>query len=144
MKLAWVPARMRTGVDSVDRQHRRMIGKVNRLLEAIESRQNAQSVARILNSLSEEAIAHFRHEEAVMGAAKCPVRGVNRAAHRCFLREFAHIVRSFERDGPGPSFAAEVERLCCDWLADHICQCDAQLAGCVTRLPKERRRASST
>lgn len=52
-----------TGVPSIDAQHRRLIGILGNVLDAMEHGRSRAEIGRVLEELDRYTAAHFSHEE---------------------------------------------------------------------------------
>lgn len=121
---------MRTGVDSVDEQHRELISKINELHRAELSGAQLDDIRKILNFLGRFVATHFHHEEQCMEERQCPMKRDNRKAHVQFLNSYRELVASFSGDSDPDEVAVEIKRMIAHWLVTHICQVDVSLRNC--------------
>ena len=137
--IAWDEAQMSTGVKTIDTQHQELIRRINELHTACLSGTAREELLKILGFLGEYAKSHFQHEEGVMQAHQCPVRGKNKVAHQQFLRDYSNLVETVKRDGATTTAVIQVKELLGNWLKNHICGTDTQLRNCVGNAWRSRK-----
>ncbi|MGZ8409471.1 MAG: bacteriohemerythrin [Hyphomicrobium sp.] len=92
-------AAMSVGVSRLDRDHRILIGLINRLDEASEGDDNAaQLMAEVLEVLVSYTIFHFSREEAVMEACGYPALGHHHEEHVALTQEVRDWQKRFRAD----------------------------------------------
>lgn len=129
--LRWDPARMATGVESVDEQHQELFRRINQLHNACLYGAGADEIEPMLNFLAKYADEHFKHEEGVMEKHACPNRAANKAAHEKFLKSFTELVGEFQQRGHSLVVLNRLKDTVEDWLVNHICGIDTKLRGCI-------------
>lgn len=122
---------MRTGVDSVDDQHRQLIAWLNDLLNAMSQGRGRSEIQAVLDDLGRYASTHFAHEEECMTRYNCPVAARNVAAHKDFVAVFGAFKSEFEAQGATSDLVLRVKSELMGWLTGHIKGTDAQLYPCV-------------
>lgn len=130
--IEWDEARMTSGVDSVDAQHRELIVMINRLHRACLEKRGRDEVAEMLRLLGDYVQNHFRHEEEIMERHRCPVKAKNQAAHQDFLATFQKIAAKFAANEDTTAILLDLRRLVASWLTTHICHVDTGLRGCAS------------
>lgn len=129
--IRWDPARMSTGVEEIDEQHRELISMINQLHRACASGTGKAELRRMMNFLGQYVQTHFRHEEGLMEEHRCPSAQKNKLAHQAFLKNFEKLVADFETKGESTMVLLDLRRLVGDWLVNHICSIDTKLNGCT-------------
>lgn len=118
---------MGTGVESVDEEHRQLIGKLNELYRAHQAGASVDDISKMLRFLGRYAETHFRHEEEIMEHRKCPLWRENRSAHARFLREYQELASAFSIEDDTDQMATDIENMVARWLSTHICKIDVAL-----------------
>jgi len=125
----WGPGFL-TGIETVDRQHKKLVDLINRLGTLVSQGQTIDSpeVAAVYTELFDYAAHHFREEERTMLKGGIDPRHVSahQAEHANFLSELAQL-----RDEAGPSRSDSLEPLLgflVNWLAYHILGIDQSMA----------------
>lgn len=129
--IAWDEARMSTGVETVDSQHKTLIRCINDLHAACLAGTAKEEVLKSLDFLGAYAASHFQEEEGIMQTHKCPVRGQNKAAHAKFLSDYGELVEMVKKDGVSTGVVLKIKELLGNWLNSHICRVDTKLRSCV-------------
>jgi hemerythrin len=130
MAIEWDEA-MRTGVDSVDQQHRKLIAMLNELLRLVGGTPQRRDLEALLESLQQYTNYHFGHEEQCMEQHRCPAAMANKEAHVAFVKVLAEFFGRLRSEGPSRSLAIDLEKYLAEWVMQHIIGIDAQLARCV-------------
>lgn len=132
MSLMWQQS-MRTGIEEVDAQHKKLIGIYNSLGEAIERGITSAEVAQFLDVLMDYATYHFNFEECCFEQYKCPFAAQNREAHADFVRIFEGIRAEFRERGADASLIIRIHAELSNWLITHITNIDSKLRPCVEK-----------
>lgn len=106
------------GLDSVDRQHRLLIGYINELSEAVEKGQGQFAVTRVLERLRQYTQVHFAYEETLFKIYKYEEADTHKHAHYAFVNVVQECERRHMKGESG--VAADLLKYLKGWLADHI------------------------
>ena len=120
-----------TGVASVDDQHRRLVGILGKVLDAMEQGCSRAEVGRVLDELDRYTAAHFSHEEECMRRYECPAAQLNASEHAEFLRIVTRFRADYEAQGATTKLVLRVKDQLAWWLETHIRAIDTQLYPCV-------------
>lgn len=118
-----------TGLDTVDRQHHRLVDLINAFSDCLsEDAVSAQTVDRVLGELADYAVYHFTEEESMMREL-----GVDRRHVAVHEREHAHFIdevsaRRRELSLGGSEGAAPLLDFLIYWLIYHILGSDQNMA----------------
>ncbi len=121
--LRW-DASLELGVDSIDRQHKRLVELASRVVDAVRQGKSRESVSGVMTQLREYTVAHFNDEETHMLARGYP----GLAAHQQEHKRLVAAVKLHQRSifmGQLVGFE-EVRDLLKAWLLDHILQRDME------------------
>lgn len=129
--LSWDEARMATGVESVDAQHRELIDRINELHAACLAGTARDELMKLLGFIGNYAQAHFREEEDIMARHRCPSRGANKAAHARFLQDYEALSAIVQREGASTTAVLRLKEMLGHWLQNHICSVDLKLRQCT-------------
>lgn len=109
-------------IQSIDRQHQKLIDMVNELHEAMRAGKGSLLAPEIVGRLATYAQEHFAHEEEMMKLAKYPDFTTHRAEHDKLVGEVAKLARGI---GQGSTvLTMDLQEFLCNWLKTHIAQCD--------------------
>ena len=114
------------GVASVDADHKKLIGMINRLFGATLSSEPNQVLDNILRELTEYVVFHFNREEAYMDSLNYPEYETHKKSHQKLL----DAARKFKKNldsGLATNLEKDVEKLLRDWLVNHIQSNDKHL-----------------
>lgn len=125
----WSPI-YEVGVPAIDGQHRRLLGYLNEMFQAMVTDRGAVTVGVILDALLAYAGDHFGNEEQILRLG-----GVDSTAHHKLHEELtARVVNLRIRHAAGEAAidAAAIELLR-GWLMDHILNEDSKYAAEMRR-----------
>lgn len=113
-------------IPDIDMQHRRLVGLINELSDAMMARAGQRAAPHILSELVDYIQLHFSEEEKLMEKINFPELSNHRQQHL----EFAQQVLDFKEryssehvvDTPG------LLNFLCDWLKGHILENDKAIA----------------
>jgi hemerythrin len=126
VKVEWNPEWV-TGVERIDRQHRELLDRANRLAATVLDSPKAEAESEdILFHLAQYADFHFREEEQAMTETKFPGLRPHREAHDAMREKVAGMI---DRHAAGPrGLPADLMAYFFEWLADHIETFDQAMA----------------
>jgi len=111
------------GIDSIDQQHKILIGLINDLNTAMAKGEANETIGDILLRLSEYTVHHFSYEEELFEQYDYP----NSAKHKChhceLIDQISALKERFETELSG-SVALEIMQFLKNWLTNHIMKTD--------------------
>ncbi|WFP49907.1 bacteriohemerythrin [Methylomonas sp. EFPC3] len=112
------------GLDSVDRQHQKLVELINKLDELVAVGGDSDVLVATVGDLADYTAYHFRHEEELMAAANFNPELF--AKHSEEHREFVDKIRSVQLDAERDRSAISGDLLdfLVDWLCHHILKTD--------------------
>ncbi len=113
----WTP-RLSVGLETVDRQHRMLIGYINELDEAVTQGKHADLVRRTMVGLRNYTKVHFAFEEGMFKVYRYEQGDDHAHGHRTFVAAIEQFERRQESGDPG--VAVELLEFLKAWLSDHI------------------------
>ncbi|TDA70564.1 MAG: bacteriohemerythrin [Clostridia bacterium] len=116
-----------TGVGEIDSQHKELIERVNKLLEACNQGRGKEEVGGIIKFLEDYVVTHFGTEERFMARYAYPEAAAHKQQHAEFVKNFGELKSQFAADGPSLQFVMRVNRVVVDWLINHISKVDKAL-----------------
>lgn len=117
---------LRMNVDSIDSQHKELIGIINRTVQAVTERRDQGLMDDALNRLREFAVHHFRCEEELMERTRYPERIDHVKGHHDIKQTIMRFQRrSYRRHPLSPEDLLEFLQ---DWMLDHMLIRDRDLA----------------
>jgi len=126
MAIQWTES-LETGVDTIDEQHKELVVRVNRLLEACQQGKGKLIMAGLLNFLAEYATKHFAEEEKYMLDYNYPDYDMHKMQHEKFISDFGVLKNKFDVQGAGINLVLVTNRTIVDWLINHINNTDKNL-----------------
>lgn len=118
--LIWT-SNLNTGIDVIDKQHRRIAVIINRLREAKRAG-DKDALGPIIDELVDYTMSHFAFEETLMEDAGYPLAHGHKRLHDLMAR---HVHEFRERFRSGENVAEEMNTLLSRWLFDHILNVDS-------------------
>ncbi len=121
MLLEWHPG-MSIGVALIDDEHRKLIGYLNALSEAIELDHADDAMLRLLDETIAYSAHHFKHEEELFLQTPYPKKEAHLLLHQKITDNLAAIHHDFvhrKHTVPSIKFMLSLK----EWLIEHI-QCD--------------------
>ena len=113
--LVWVPE-LDTGIEEIDRQHRRIVEYINRLYE-LRSSPDREALGDVIGEMVDYTLSHFVFEESLIENAGYMFAGPHKKVHELFTRRVAEMQSRFDA---GEDIAAELHGMLSRWLFNHI------------------------
>lgn len=109
---------LETGVEEMDRQHRRLFELVDKLDQAIVEGRTREAVEKIIPELADYTVRHFSDEEKIMEARRSPGLEGHKAIHKAFVAKVGEVAEGL-RTGGGV-MTSDLVNFLQDWLVEHI------------------------
>jgi methyl-accepting chemotaxis protein len=109
---------LNTGIQLIDRQHRRLVDLINKLFQCMKAGGDRQSLDSVVDELIDYTVTHFRTEEDLMKKHHYPDFEAHKRIHDQFVAkvaDFANKLKSGARLAP-----ADIYKFLKDWLLNHI------------------------
>lgn len=118
-------------VSVIDEQHKKLVGILNDIYDAMQLGQGAAIVSKILDNLVEYTIVHFSAEEKYMKEFNFK----EYAAHKLEHENLVDQVKKFQADlAAGKVFISiEIMNFLRDWLSNHILVTDKKYTACFNQ-----------
>jgi hemerythrin len=113
-------------IREIDDQHKKLIGLVGRLNDAMREGKGKQTLDDVLRNLIQYTKTHFAAEERLMKTHGYPDFESHRAKHQALTDKVAHIYREYQ-DGKA-TITLEVMNFMENWVDRHIMGTDQQYA----------------
>jgi len=120
-----------TGLAEIDVQHRRLVGMINELSDAMMERQGQRALPHVLEELVAYIQLHFTTEEEAMQARNYPDLDQHREAHLELTRKVMAFKDRYAREHDLDT--REMLDFLCGWLKDHILVSDKAFGEYVQR-----------
>jgi hemerythrin-like metal-binding protein len=121
----------KTGIESVDNQHRKLVEIVNKFDEASKKGKGSRIMNEILNDLIGYTTEHFVDEEKLMEDAGYDKLNQHKSQHRQLLQKVERL--QFEFDQQGKRITSDVREFLKYWLINHILIEDKAYVSAVTQ-----------
>jgi hemerythrin len=119
-------AQYSVGVAKIDEQHRKLVGFLNDLYEAMKAGQGKETLGQVLDGLVDYTRTHFAAEEGMMKLYGYPDLPAHKAVHEKMTAKVLDIQREFKAGKI--SSPIQVTNFLKDWLAKHISETDRRYA----------------
>jgi hemerythrin len=116
-----------TGIDVIDKQHKRIVDYLNELNVANEGGDQAVT-NHVLGELVDYTLTHFAFEEELQERAGYPFLKAHKRVHEIFTRRVAEFQK---RAAAGENVAPELLSMLKIWLVNHIKGDDADYADSI-------------
>ena len=120
-------------VREIDLQHQELFDRLDRLQAAIGAGVGAEKLAATFRFLDDYVRRHFAAEEALQQRFRYPHLTLHAAEHRHFEAELARLEERLHREGASDRLASLTDSIFSQWLVNHICTVDRQLAGYINQ-----------
>jgi len=115
--ITWKPV-MSVKIKQFDDQHKRLVGLVNELNDAMKAGKGTEVLGTVLRSLIIYTVEHFADEERLMVAHDYPDRIAHTSEHERLVRQVQDLQQKFDSGQPIQTF--DVMMFLKDWLMNHI------------------------
>ena len=119
-----------TGIEVIDKQHRRIVDYLNELDSANDSG-DTEVTNHVLKELVDYTLTHFAFEEELQEKANYPFLKAHKRVHEIFTKRVAEFQ---QRAATGENVAPEVLSMLKIWLVNHIKGDDADYAESVKKM----------
>ena len=126
MAITWTED-LDTGIEVIDRQHRRIVDYINDL-ELANTKHDREAVGRVLDDLVDYTMSHFAFEESLQEEAGYKYCKPHKKVHDLFIRRINEFV---ERYKLGDDVSGDIHQLLTSWLINHTKRDDADYVGAV-------------
>lgn len=135
--------KMSVGVEALDDDHKKLLGMVNELNDAVRADGSPETIQRILRELVSYADYHFEAEERLMRLARYEQFESHRQTHDR-LRAQAQEMAGRYQTQPTRQNGLKMFDFLSDWLMRHILRDDMAYREALTARAGQRLKASGT
>ena len=125
-----------TGSTLIDGDHRKLIGLVNALFEAMDNAPSNERMSKAMNDLIAYTGEHFAREEAEMERIQYVASLAHKAEHAKLLKQIVELKAML--DAGGRINIPAVSDFLSEWLRDHILAADMKLAAVLRSEPSSK------
>jgi hemerythrin-like metal-binding protein len=124
MSLSSLKDKLNTGIDSLDYEHRKLVGAMEKLCDSHDRAES--SVSDLFGTLYAEASAHFALEESIMRERNYAFYDAHKADHEQLLDRIRFMMEAYEA---GQCVDCDTTlRACLEaWFAGHVANADMVL-----------------
>ncbi len=126
MPVSWT-ADLDTGIDVIDKQHRRIVDYINQLEDATK-RKDQSVVRQVVDDCVDYTMSHFAFEESLQEEAAYAYAKPHKRVHELFAKRVGEYQA---RVAQGEDVGAELHDLLGRWLINHIKRDDADYVAAV-------------
>ncbi len=117
---------LETGVGVFDEQHKRLVGLINDLHDAMRSGQGRSVIGSVLQELVRYTDYHFSDEERAFDNYNYPEAESHKRAHSAFIKRMGELTAEYQKGDL--TVTADTLKTLVDWLKDHIMGVDKAYA----------------
>lgn len=115
------------GVEEVDNQHKELLLRFERLLNACQTGQGVDELKKLQLFLGEYVQTHFNAEEALQRQSGYPDFEAHQAEHAYFIDKINTLRSETLEDGVYAHHVIETNNMLLKWLLNHIGKVDKKL-----------------
>ncbi|MCS7298855.1 MAG: hemerythrin family protein [Spirochaetia bacterium] len=122
------------GVELIDDQHRELIDRINKFIDAIsvsDSNVLASELENIFDFMLDYAQSHFSDEENLMDQHKCPILDIQKMQHQFFVMEARKLKFDLKTKGLTSELIQKSQKILVEWIKSHISGMDKKIKDCV-------------
>jgi hemerythrin-like metal-binding protein len=112
------------GINSIDAQHKVLVGMINDLHDAMREGKAKSILGEIIEGLSNYTKTHFLNEETLFDTYNYPETIAHRKEHSAFISQISDFQQGFSEGKL--SVSIQVMNFLKDWLKSHIMDTDKQ------------------
>ena len=105
-----------TGIDVIDKQHKRIVEYINKLYDVQDTHEMSE-IGEVLDELVDYTLSHFTFEESLMEEAGYPYIKAHKRVHQLFVKRVNEYMQRFKS---GEDITAELLNTLKAWLINHI------------------------
>jgi hemerythrin-like metal-binding protein len=111
--------KMSVGVESLDKDHQKLMKMVNELHDAMKAGHGKEPLGKILDALTNYTRVHFAREERFFVQTDYPAAAEHKKQHDELTRQVVDVQQKY-KDGATSLLTVEVMNFLKDWLLNHI------------------------
>jgi hemerythrin len=105
-------------IESIDKQHMKLVGMINEFYENIRSKSNKEIISELIKNMKEYIKFHFKSEEDLLKINRYPDYHKHKIEHERFINKVTDFETRFNNGHLILSF--EITNFLKDWLKKHI------------------------
>ncbi|MFO0589675.1 MAG: bacteriohemerythrin [Polyangiaceae bacterium] len=111
--------KLSVGIAQFDNEHKKLVGMVNNLFDAVQAGRGKEQLGPILDGLITYTKTHFANEEKYMAQHAFPEMAAHKAEHDALTKQVLDVEKKF-RAGATAVLSMEVMNFLKNWLVKHI------------------------
>jgi hemerythrin len=111
--------KLSVGVSVIDDEHRKLLGMLNELYDAMQTKQSEKVLGKILDALLAYTAYHFKHEEALLAKTGYAAAAEHEKEHTDLTKQVLDVQKKY-REGATATLSTEVLNFLRKWLLTHI------------------------
>ena len=111
--------KLSVGIAQFDNEHKKLVGMVNNLFDAVQAGRGKEQLGPILDGLISYTKTHFANEEKYMTQHAFPEMAAHKAEHDALTKQVLDVEKKF-RAGATAVLSMEVMNFLKNWLVKHI------------------------
>lgn len=126
MTLTSLKNELRTGIDGLDYEQRKLVEEMKAISDSFDRAEIAPEVSDLFGAIYAAASAHFALEESLMRANKYTLYQEHKADHERLLDRIRVMMEAYE-DGICMACGVSLSECLETWFADHVKNADTKL-----------------
>lgn len=111
-------------IEKIDTQHKKLFDYINQIHDATINKKTKDELGKIINSLVDYTVDHFKTEEKLFSTYQYPDEAVHKVEHQVFVEKVAEFKKDFESGKI--LLSLKIVNFLKDWLINHILGTDKQ------------------
>jgi hemerythrin len=111
--------KLSVGVGVLDDDHKKLVGMLNELYDAMQAGHGRESLGRILNALVQYTKVHFAREEALFAQTGYAASVAHKREHDALTKQVLDVQQKYN-SGATATLSLDVMHFLKNWLVNHI------------------------
>jgi len=111
--------KMSVGIDSIDAEHKKLVGMLNDLYDGMQSGRGKEALGKVLDNLIAYTAAHFKNEEKHFVQTGYPASAAHKKEHDDLTKQVLDVQAKYKAGAAG-TLSLEVLSFLKNWLVTHI------------------------
>jgi hemerythrin len=107
------------GVQVLDDDHKKLVGMINELYDAVQAGRGKESLGKILDGLIEYVKTHFAREEQFFAQTNYPDTAAHKKEHDELTKQVLEVQKKYKAGANG-TLSLELMNFLKNWLVDHL------------------------
>lgn len=111
--------KLSVGVSIIDDEHKKLVGMLNQLYDAMQTKQSDDALGRVFDGLVAYTAYHFEHEEALFAETGYAAVAEHEKEHADLTKQVLDVQRKYQ-EGATATLSTEMLNFLRKWLLTHI------------------------